>query len=99
MYIEYTYSIYFTYCTLISSVLFLYAYEKGLFLYCKKPIHIQYDQPFVELELPLPEEKKIPDKQGIEIYQREQVPLVPDSTEQFDITDKFDISKKDTFEM
>lgn len=70
--------------------------KNDFFPYCRKPVSIPYDQPLIELELPLLEDKK---EQGIEIYQRKEFPLMPDSTEQFDITDKFDISKKNIFEM
>lgn len=77
--------------------------KNNFFLYCRKPVSIQYDQPFLELPIddPLQKNKKKEEEQGgsLEIYKKKKIPLVPDSTDQFDITDKFDISKKNIFEM
>ncbi len=76
--------------------------KKDFRLYCRKPISVQYKQPFLELPIedPLQKNKRKEEEQegSLEIYKKKEIPLVPD-TDPFDITDKFDISKKDVFEM
>lgn len=61
----------------------------------------EYEQPTIELPLEdfIINEKKEKNIIKKRISDSEEFPLVPDANDEFDITDKFDINKKNTFQM